>query len=86
MRKIITEILGKGKSVILEMCYHPSPNTAVARIAREKRWRVIEGTEAMIWQGLEQDKVWLRRRVSTLPVEKVKKAVRARLEAQRGKL
>jgi quinate dehydrogenase len=85
-RAIITEFMGKQAGVILEMCYHPSPDTAVARIARDSKWQVIEGTEAMIWQGLEQDKVWLRRRVSALPVEKVKSIVRAKLEAGRARL
>lgn len=78
-RKIIETLLGKEKGVILEMCYHPSPDTAVARIARANEWQVIEGTEAMIWQGLEQDKVWLRRPVSALPVEKVKQVIAAKL-------
>jgi quinate dehydrogenase len=86
-RAIITELFGKKeKGAILEMCYHPSPNTAVAKIARESGWQIIEGTEAMIWQGLEQDKVWIRRRVSALPVEKVKTVVRAKLEAGRSRL
>jgi quinate dehydrogenase len=79
-RRIIETMLGKKeKGAILEMCYHPSPNTAIAAIARTSEWQLIEGTEAMIWQGLEQDKVWLRRRVSTLPVEKVKEVIAAKL-------
>lgn len=86
-RVIIKEFLGKEKKgVLLEMCYHPSPDTAIAQIAREEGWTVVEGTEAMIWQGLEQDKVWLRRRVSALPVEEVKKVVRGKLFPGRAKL
>ncbi|CAG8979701.1 hypothetical protein HYALB_00003932 [Hymenoscyphus albidus] len=86
-RAIIREFLGKErKSFLLEMCYHPSPDTAIAKIARDEGWEVIEGIEAMIWQGLEQDKVWLRRRVSTLPVEEVKKIVRGKMFASRAKL
>ncbi|TVY42385.1 Quinate dehydrogenase [Lachnellula occidentalis] len=80
-RKIVQTLLGKEKEkgVILEMCYHPSPDTAIARIARTNEWQVIEGTEAMIWQGLEQDKVWLNRKLSALPVEKVKQVIAAKL-------
>ncbi|KAF4635978.1 hypothetical protein G7Y89_g2106 [Cudoniella acicularis] len=82
-RKVIETMLGKSeKGAILEMCYHPSPNTAIAKISRESGWRLIEGTEAMIWQGLEQDKVWLRRRVRALPVEKVKEVIGAKLAAR----
>jgi len=83
-RRIIETMLEKGsKGAILEMCYHPSPNTAIASISRKHGWQVIEGVEAMIWQGLEQDKVWLRRKVSTLPVEKVKEAIAAKLSKPR---
>ncbi|KAL2065506.1 hypothetical protein VTL71DRAFT_3176 [Oculimacula yallundae] len=84
-RRIVETILGKSeKGAILEMCYHPSPDTAVARIARRNGWKVIGGIEAMIWQGLEQDKIWLRRKASLLPVEEVKrvlapKEIKARL-------
>lgn len=86
-RAIIKEFLGKeNKGVLLEMCYHPSPDTAIAQIARGEGWKVVEGIEAMIWQGLEQDKVWLRRRVSALPVGRVKKIVRGKLFPGRAKL
>jgi len=83
-RKIIETMLGKKeKGAILEMCYHPSPNTAIAGISKTSGWQVIEGAQAMIWQGLEQDKVWLRRRVSALPVEKVKEVIAAKLSKPR---
>ena len=79
-RAIIETMLGKkDKGAILEMCYHPSPNTAIAAISRKEGWQLIEGTEAMIWQGLEQDKVWLRKKVSSLPVQKVKEVIAAKL-------
>ncbi len=82
-RRIIEILLAKEKGVILEMCYHPSPNTAIAALATNAGWHLIEGVEAMIWQGLEQDKVWLRQRVSTMPVEKVKEVIRAKLALSR---
>lgn len=43
---------------LLEMCYHPSPDTQITRLARECGWEVIGGLEAMIAQGLEQAKLW----------------------------
>lgn len=82
-RQIIECVMSKEKGAILEMCYHPSPETAIAQIAVAKGWQLIGGSEAMIWQGLEQDKTWLRQRVSTLPVEEVKKVIAAKLLAQR---
>ncbi|KUJ14171.1 uncharacterized protein LY89DRAFT_698602 [Mollisia scopiformis] len=79
-RRVIETMLGKEeKGEILEMCYHPSPDSAIARISQRSGWQVIGGVEAMIWQGLEQDKIWLRRRISTLPVEKVKEVIAAKL-------
>ena len=53
--------LGKEhKGAILEMCYHPSPWTEIAELSKRAGWGVILGTEAMIYQGLEQvRRIWL---------------------------
>jgi quinate dehydrogenase len=64
---------------VLEMCYHPSPRTAIYGLARGAGWTVVPGTEAMIWQGFEQDCVWLGREVNSLPVERVKEVIAAKL-------
>jgi len=79
-RRVIEILLGKEeeKGAILEMCYHPSPHTEIDGIARKNGWQVIPGSQAMIWQGFEQDHVWLGRDV-TLPVEKVKEVIAAKL-------
>lgn len=54
-RRIIEVILGKGeKGAVLEMCYNPSPFTQLGALSESLGWKVILGTEAMIWQGLEQ--------------------------------
>ena len=52
----ITEIMlrKKGKGAMLEMCYNPSPYTALGALAESEGWQVILGTEALIWQGIEQ--------------------------------
>ncbi|RDW77203.1 hypothetical protein BP6252_05256 [Coleophoma cylindrospora] len=80
-RRTIEVILEKGekgdKGVLLEMCYSEGPNTQIAVLSRERDWQVVGGTEAMIWQGLEQDRVWLNREVNTLPVERVKNVIGA---------
>ncbi|KAM3084133.1 hypothetical protein ACMFMG_001764 [Clarireedia jacksonii] len=84
-RGIVDEFLSKeeGKGAILEMCYHPSPETQIAALAEERGWLVVGGVEAMIWQGLEQDRVWLGVETGKLPVETVKRVVKEKLARQR---
>jgi quinate dehydrogenase len=54
-RRVLKCLLGKEhKGAILEMCYHPSPWTEIAEVSQKLGWQVILGTEAMIYQGLEQ--------------------------------
>ena len=54
-RQVLECMLAKPhKGAILEMCYHPSPWTQIAEISKNAGWQVILGTEAMIYQGLEQ--------------------------------
>ena len=54
-RRVLECFLAKQhKGAILEMCYHPSPWTEIAEISQKAGWKVILGTEAMIYQGLEQ--------------------------------
>ncbi|KAH8426029.1 shikimate dehydrogenase family protein [Aspergillus melleus] len=67
----------KPKGVILEMCYHPSPWTEIAQLASSSGWKVILGSEALIWQGLEQARLWTGQDVVKVPgvVEKVKDLV-----------
>ncbi|KAI0473419.1 hypothetical protein GGR56DRAFT_695666 [Xylariaceae sp. FL0804] len=69
----------KEKGVLLEMCYNPRPHTALAAVARRAGWRVVLGTEAMMWQGLEQDKYWTGRAVEDLPIGRGKEVIAARL-------
>lgn len=83
VRAGLTALLDTGKGSVLEMCYHPSSDTAISRLAAEKGWAVIPGTEAMIWQGLEQDRYWTGTPVADMPVEEVKAAVAEALERSR---
>ncbi|KAH6847044.1 hypothetical protein B0I37DRAFT_445357 [Chaetomium sp. MPI-CAGE-AT-0009] len=80
LRRITEVMLRKErKGAILEMCYNPSPYTALGALAEAEGWQVILGTEALIWQGIEQDKYWTGRDTSELPVAQVKTAIAARL-------
>ncbi|KAK8214469.1 quinate dehydrogenase [Phyllosticta capitalensis] len=82
-RAVLETFLQKQqKGAILEMCYHPSPWTEIANIAQREGWQIILGTEAMIYQGLEQDKYWTGKALEELPVEKVKAVIAAKLAEQ----
>lgn len=81
LARSITEALLEGsspsssKGAILEMCYNPTPFTKLGAIAEANGWQIILGTEALIWQGLEQDKYWTGRATEELPVKKVQAAI-----------
>lgn len=47
------------KGQILEMCYNPRVWSDVAEVSKQNGWHVITGEIAMIWQGIEQQKIWL---------------------------
>jgi quinate dehydrogenase len=64
-----------GQGALLEMCYHPSPNTQIAKLADECGWKVIGGIEAMIGQGLEQAKLWAGVTVDEGVIEEARRAV-----------
>ncbi len=75
-RRVFECFLNKShKGAILEMCYHPTPWTDIAEMSEKAGWEVILGTEAMIYQGFEQSRLWTGREISELLVEKVKQAV-----------
>lgn len=73
----ITEVFldAPSKGAMLEMCYNPTPFTKLGEIAELRGWQVILGTEALIWQGIEQDRYWTGKSTEELPVEKVKAAI-----------
>ncbi|KAL4894070.1 shikimate 5-dehydrogenase [Aspergillus ambiguus] len=80
-REVLRTLLGtpsqSAKGVILEMCYHPVPWTEIADMASTAGWKVILGSEALIWQGLEQARLWTGKDVVAVPgvVDKVKEVV-----------
>lgn len=79
-RRVLECFLQKShKGAILEMCYHPSPWTEIAEVSQQAGWRVILGTEAMIYQGFEQDKYWTGRGIHEMPVKRVHEVIAAKL-------
>ncbi|KAJ0122544.1 quinate-3 [Diaporthe amygdali] len=80
--RAVTEVFLKEKEhkgAILEMCYNPTPFTALGKLAEDAEWQVILGTEAMIWQGIEQDRYFTGRSTEELPVQKVKEVIGAQV-------
>ncbi|KAH8728525.1 hypothetical protein GQ44DRAFT_769493 [Phaeosphaeriaceae sp. PMI808] len=80
-RKILEVFLQRKshKGAILEMCYHPTPYTEIAEISRLAGWQLILGTEALIYQGLEQDRYWTGKSGAELPVTQVQNVIAAKL-------
>ena len=57
------------KGAILEMCYNPRVWTDICTVSKEQGWDVVTGELAMIWQGIEQQKIWLNATTEELPVQ-----------------
>ena len=58
-RELTNVLLGKEqKGYILEMCYHPEPKTTFFKLAEKAGWKVLPGTESMIYQGVAQQVLW----------------------------
>ncbi|KAJ5966268.1 NAD(P)-binding protein [Penicillium waksmanii] len=58
-RNIVQTFLDKEeKGYILEMCYHPRPHTAFFNLGERAGWKMLCGTESMIWQGVAQQILW----------------------------
>ena len=78
-REILSSFLSRkneARGALLEMCYHPSPDTQISRLATQAGWQVIGGIEAMIGQGLEQSKLWTGITVDEKQREAARSAVR----------
>lgn len=46
------------QKVLLEMAYTTSSTTALMNMATDAGWKSVEGIEALIWQGIEQFRIW----------------------------
>ncbi|KAH7014338.1 uncharacterized protein B0I36DRAFT_255811 [Microdochium trichocladiopsis] len=74
-----TFLAAESKGAMLEMCYNPTPYTQSGAIAEGQGWQVILGTEALIWQGVEQDMLWTGVSREKLPVKNASDAVKKRV-------
>ena len=82
-RRVVEAFIGKeGKGAMLEMCYHPTLFTELGELGEMLGWLVILGTEAMIYQGLEQDRYWTGKEIEDLPNKEVHVAIADALKAR----
>ncbi|KAL5347317.1 3-dehydroquinate dehydratase (3-dehydroquinase) [Pseudogymnoascus australis] len=63
IREILVSIFyhkeaGDAQRVLLEMAYTASSTTALMNMATDAGWKAVEGIEALIWQGIEQFRIW----------------------------
>jgi quinate dehydrogenase len=85
-REVLVNFLNRSyKGAVLEMCYHPRTWTSIAEISQKAGWQVILGSEAMIYQGLEQDRYWTGREIKDLPINTVKKVIASQLSAPKSR-
>lgn len=79
--RAVTEVFltKERKGAMLEMCYNPTPYTQLGALAQSHGWQVILGTEALIYQGIEQDRYWTGREAQELPKEKIRETIAAKL-------
>jgi quinate dehydrogenase len=75
-RGIINTFLARqDKGYILEMCYHPKPRTEFFDLGEKAGWKMVYGTEAMIWQGVAQQTLWAEMPLDRFKLDKVHKVI-----------
>ena len=67
------------KGHVLELAYHPRPNTTFYSLAQENGWNVLPGIEPMIYQGIAQQSLWMERPSDDFPVQKARDVVKRTL-------
>lgn len=68
------------KGHVLEMAYHPNPITAFYLLARQNGWNVLPGTEAMIYQGIAQQSLWMEKPSDEFPVPEAREVIKQALK------
>jgi quinate dehydrogenase len=72
------------KGHVLETCSHPKVRTAFFELAERNGWKVIPGTEAVIYQGVAQQVLWAELPLESFPLEKAKRVVDEELVIHEG--
>ena len=63
-------------NVFLEMCYDPSPKTALVRLASQSGWQVVTGIDVMTYQAIAQSVLWTEKNLEDLPLEAATEAMK----------
>lgn len=59
VRDLTTAFLDKPcKGILLDMCYHPSPETQIISLSRQHGWTVVSGVEMFLFQAVEACSIW----------------------------
>ena len=72
------DIKAGERGFLLDMCYHPSPVTSLARTGIQNGWQFVSGIEALIRQAVAQNTLLLERLPETAAVEEAAAAVRSK--------
>ncbi|OCL07636.1 NAD-P-binding protein [Glonium stellatum] len=76
-RELMEVFLTKEKKgYVLEMCYHPKPRTAFYELAEKAGWKVVPGTEPMIYQGVAQQVLWTETPLKRFDLAEANRAVK----------
>ncbi|KAJ5722020.1 NAD(P)-binding protein [Penicillium malachiteum] len=80
-RDIVQTFLDKEeKGHILEMCYHPRPRTMFFELGDRAGWKMLYGTESMIWQGVAQQVLWTELSVEKFNLDEAVRVVTESLD------
>lgn len=74
-RDTLEVFITESKGAVLEMCYNPVLITDLYKLFEANGWVVIDGTVAMVYQGLAQAMLWGGFTIDELPVQEVKQAI-----------
>ncbi|KAL6242233.1 hypothetical protein RBB50_010781 [Rhinocladiella similis] len=64
---------------LLDMCYHPNPETFLMKAGSHHGWHTISGIEALVHQGVVQNALWMERVPNNSAVEAAMSAARRKL-------
>ncbi|KAI5817243.1 hypothetical protein BZA77DRAFT_310160 [Pyronema omphalodes] len=68
------------KGAMLEMCYHPRPVTALYKLAEAAGWKLVDGVEAMVHQGIAQQMLWREAQLDQFKLEHTMAVVQEELK------
>ncbi|KAL1891318.1 hypothetical protein Sste5346_007778 [Sporothrix stenoceras] len=86
-RAILDAVLGRdrdnAKRIVVDMCYMPSPQTALYNTAAANGWRVVSGTEVVARVCIAQHILWMEKDVEESTVQKLMAVVEESVGASR---